>query len=397
MTLSDDQLRALAAAPEAYDLEKKRSFSKRDGEKIRRTLCAFANDLPGSGRTGVLLLGVADDGEIVGTPATDEDLRTLIQFARDGSMQPIPTVLGEMRMIDGHPLLVMQVDPCPAAPVRWDGRIWVRTGSQTEAASRSDELALIERSRGRVAFYDQTPVRAATLADLDLTYFERVYLPAAVSEDILAENDRTTIQRLAAQGLATPDGTPTVAGLLAIGLDPRRHLPGAYVQLVCYGGPTVDAPIFEQREIGGRVSEQVVELERSLRVLNPGALQLTADEHEVRHRYPPVAIQQIVRNAVLHRRYEEETAPVRVEWFSDHVCIRSPGGPFGSARPPFEDAQAYRNPTLAAAMKYLRLCERFGHGVRKANAALERNGNGPVRFETSPDFVRATLRAPGPT
>lgn len=128
MTLSDDQLRALAAAPEAYDLEKKRSFSKRDGEKIRRTLCAFANDLPGSGRTGVLLLGVSDDGEIVGTPATDEDLRTLIQFARDGSMQPIPTVLGEMRTIDGHPLLVMQVDPCPAAPVRWDGRIWVRTG-----------------------------------------------------------------------------------------------------------------------------------------------------------------------------------------------------------------------------------------------------------------------------
>ncbi len=390
--LTDDRLRVLATSQEAFDLEKKRAFSKKDGEKIRRTLCAFANDLPGAGRPGVLIIGIADDGQLVGCDGSDDELRTLTEFARDGSMQPVPTVLAEVRELDGRRLLVMQVEPSPALPVRWDGRIWVRTGPRTEAAARNDELSLVERSRGRVAFFDQAPVAAASLADLDLTYFERVYLPSAVSEEVLAENDRTTTQRLAALGLATLAGTPTVAGLLAIGLDPRRHLPGAYIQFVCYAGLDVAAPIFEQREIGGRVSEQIVEIERSLRVLNPGALDLTATEHTIRHRYPPVAIQQIIRNAVLHRRYEDETAPVLVEWFEDRIAIRSPGGPFGSARPPFEDAQAYRNPTLASAMKYLRLCEKFGHGVRKANAAMAANRNPPVAFDAAGDFVRAVLR-----
>ena len=39
-----------------------RKESAADGRKIRRNICAFANDLPGDGRSGVVLIGVRDDG-----------------------------------------------------------------------------------------------------------------------------------------------------------------------------------------------------------------------------------------------------------------------------------------------------------------------------------------------
>ncbi len=42
--------------------------------------------------------------------------------------------------------------------------------------------------------------------------------------------------------------------------------------------------------------------------------------------YPLVALQQLVRNAVMHRAYEITNAPVRVTWFRDRVEIQSPGG-----------------------------------------------------------------------
>jgi ATP-dependent DNA helicase RecG len=45
--------------------------------------------------------------------------------------------------------------------------------------------------------------------------------------------------------------------------------------------------------------------------------------------YPLSALQQLARNAVLHRTYEGSHAPVRITWFNDRIEIHNPGGPFG--------------------------------------------------------------------
>jgi len=59
--LTPEQLAALAGDVENYHVERKRLMS--DKSKIEEAICAFANDLPGSGRAGVLLVGVEDDGQ----------------------------------------------------------------------------------------------------------------------------------------------------------------------------------------------------------------------------------------------------------------------------------------------------------------------------------------------
>jgi len=111
--------------------------------------------------------------------------------------------------------------------------------------------------------------------------------------------------------------------------------------------------------------------------------------------YPMAALQQLCRNAVLHRAYEGTNAPVRVYWFNDRIEIYSSGGVFGDVtadtfgEPGVAD---YRNPHLAEAMKVLGYAQRFGVGIQIARQELEKNGNPPPEFKVEPTHLLVTVR-----
>jgi ATP-dependent DNA helicase RecG len=85
-----------------------------------------------------------------------------------------------------------------------------------------------------------------------------------------------------------------------------------------------------------------------------------------------------------------------ITWFEDRVEITSPGGPYGAVtmqsfgQAGLTDA---RNPGLATAAKTLGFVQRFGSGIPRAKAALERNGNPPLKFQVEANFVNVTVRA----
>jgi ATP-dependent DNA helicase RecG len=110
------------------------------------------------------------------------------------------------------------------------------------------------------------------------------------------------------------------------------------------------------------------------------------------------ALQQLTRNAIMHRAYEATHAPVRVSWYDDRIEIINPGGPFGEVtvesfgQPGLTD---YRNPNLAEAMRVLGFVQRFGAGIPIARRALAENGNPPPEFRASQTFVTAIVRPAG--
>ncbi len=59
----------------------------------------------------------------------------------------------------------------------------------------------------------------------------------------------------------------------------------------------------------------------------------------------------------------------------------------------FRTMSDYRNPMLVEAMKALGYVERFGIGITRSVAALERNGNPPPEFAFEDAFVRVIVRA----
>lgn len=396
MPLSDADLEQLLYDLESDRVERKTAFS--DPDKVRQAVCAFANDLPNHRLPGVIFIGVNDNGSFVNAPVTDALLLSLSSMKDTGNILPLPSLIVQKRIIRGNEIAVVIVEPSDAPPVRYSGRVWVRVGPRRALATPEEERRLAEKRRARDLPFDLRPVPSASLADMNMDLFRQGYLPLALAPDVIAQNQRTTEDQLASLRFITPtpEFCPTVLGVLTFGIEPRNFVPGSYIQFLRIDGVDWTDPIRDQKEISGPVPELLRNLDTVIEAHVSVALDVTSGRLEVRRPdYPLVALQQLARNAVLHRTYEGTNAPVRITWFNDRIEIQSPGGPFGQVNrgnfgiPGVTD---YRNPHLAEVMKNLGYVQRFGLGISLAKDALSKNSNPPVEFFVEEAHILAVIR-----
>jgi ATP-dependent DNA helicase RecG len=185
-------------------------------------------------------------------------------------------------------------------------------------------------------------------------------------------------------------------GILVTGKEPRQFIPGFYIQFVRFDGTELTDPIQDQKDISGSLIDLLRYLDEVLQANIVTASDIKAQPIEIKQpNYPIVALQQLVRNAVMHRSYEETNAPVRVYWFSDRLEIQSPGGLFGQVnRQNFgQGVTDYRNPHLAEAMKTLGYVQRFGIGIPTAQKELSKNGNPPAEFTIEDSYISVIVRS----
>ncbi len=376
------------------DTQTERKQSASDLDRIREAICAFANDFGSSARIGVLFIGILDNGECAGLTIDDDLLKGLAQLRLDGKIQPIPTLSVQPVELDGCNCVVIQVLPSDIPPVRVNGVCWIRTGSSRARATPQDERILIERRRTRHVSFDSEPIPGSSVSDLDLGRFIQEYLPGAVSINTRRENGRSTEHQLASLRLTTPEGVPTIGGLLLLGLDLRFWISGAYIQFIRVQGDRLTSPILDQRECSGSVPDQLIAIEALMASHNHQSMTIADEVHEVVDEYPLEALKQLVRNGVLHRRYDGGNAPLRVTWFSDRVEIISPGGAFGIPPTCFGEIgyTSYRNPVLAEGLKAFGFIERFGFGIQIAKQLLQEGGHPPLELRFQEDFAFVCIR-----
>jgi ATP-dependent DNA helicase RecG len=286
-------------------------------------------------------------------------------------------------------MAVVIVEPTDAPPVRFRGRVWIRVGPRRAIATPQEERILTEKRRSKDLPFDIQAAPSSTVEDLDTEFFTHTYLPLALAPDIIEQNGRSLNQQLMSLRFTTNREpiAPTILGILVAGKDPRRIIPGAYVQFLRIDGSELTDPIKDQKEIDGSLLEICNTLDEIFQAHISIATDITAQPVEVRRPdYPVVALQQLARNAILHRTYEGTNAPVRIYWFSDRIEIYNPGGVFGQVTPEHFGQPGitdYRNPHLAEAMKNLGYIQRFGMGIALARKELAKNGNPPPEFDTS--------------
>jgi ATP-dependent DNA helicase RecG len=379
---------------ESDRVERKASIS--DRSKIRRAICAFANDLPNHQQAGVIFIGV--DGSCANLPITDKLLLMLSDMRSNGNILPFPTMMVQKRIINGCELAVIIVEPAYAPPVRYEGRVWVRVGPSLAIATIEEEYRLAEKRRARDLPFNLQELVSSSLDDLNLALFKQKYLPAALPPDILVQNQRSIEQQLASMRFINLKSSihATVLGILVIGKEPYQLVPGSYIQFLRIDGSLLTDPIQDRKEIVGPLSIMLSDLDNILQNNIFVASDLTTQSTELNQPdYPLAALQQLARNAVLHRNYEASNAPVRITWFNDRIEIHNPGGPFGQVnRQNFGQTGItdYRNPHLAEAMKNLGFVQRFGLGIPIARQELAKNGNPPPEFVVQEDQVLVTIR-----
>ena len=396
---TNQKLLQIIADGESERVEFKESLSGDAATRIREAICAFANDLAGHEKPGLVFVGVKDDRTIGDLSVTDPLLRQLADMKTDGNIVPPPSLMVEKRVLQGKEVVVVTVQPSNSPPVRCRGVIHVRIGPRRGIATAQDERILNEKRRYGDRPFDLLPIPTTGLSDLNLTQFENEYLTAAFSDELLAANDRSLYEQLAATKMiaAADQPTATMLGILTIGKSPQDFLPGAYVQFLRIDGNEYADAIIDAEEIRGAIPDLLRRLDEKLNAHNRTAVDITTNYIEQRtDLYPMEALHQIIRNAVMHRTYEATNTPVHVYWFNDRIEVMSPGGAFGAVtaesfgEPGLVD---YRNPNLAEAMKTLGYVQRFGVGIPIAKRQLADAGHPEPVFDISVNFVAVTIKA----
>jgi len=172
---SDTELEVLLQDTESDQVERKQSFKGETLKKARQAVCAFANDLPNHNKAGILFVGACDDGRPSNEPISDHLLRSLADMKTDGNILPLPVLSVEKRVLNGADMAVVTVMPSDMPPVKYDGRIWIRTGPRRSIAYLCQQYSL-------------RLVRPITICD---TWVKRI--PAVYREAVLGEASTTTV------------------------------------------------------------------------------------------------------------------------------------------------------------------------------------------------------------
>lgn len=394
MRLTLEQLQEMMNNIESDRIERTVSVDKTD--KFSQAVCAFANDFPNHCLPGYLLLGVKDDGTPSGLQVTDQLLQNLAALRSDGNIQPLPTMtVQKYSLPSGHEIAAVEVFPSDLPPVRYKGQVWIRVGPRRAIASESEERRLSERRGITIKHFDVRPCLESNLEELSLDRFRLNYLPNAVAIDIIKENHRDIKQQLASlRFYDLKRDCPTYAGILLFGTNPIFWIPGAYIQFVRFHGVQLTDEVAEEQQLSGDLLNVLQSLDQLLKLHNQHYPTLETQLQERSHfLYPVVALRELLMNAVMHRCYEA-TAPIRFYWFTDRIEIHSPGGLYGEVTPEnFPTQTAYRNPTLADAMKTLGYVNKFGSGVLRSQQELAKNGHPPAEFQFQPSYFLTIIRA----
>lgn len=346
--------------------------------KIKEAVVAFSNS-----DGGVLLIGVSNSGQVLGTNCDGEAvarIHRIIAGVRNPGRYEIRTLL-----VGDKSILVVSVGRRREGFAQTqDGRVLVRRGAMNMAVFDA-ELARFISGRALTRF-ESTPVRL-TLEHADPALLGRIRTAYGWSAEHVPD-------RLAEVGLAAPDGTGahlTVAGALYLLPQPREILGKAYIEVFRYRD---ESETYDRRfEIDGPVDEQVERATRELMdELGADVVVLGVRRHEL-PRIPEKVLREAIANAVAHRTYEASGQPVRVEVRPDRVVITSPGGlPEPVTLANMREQNAARNINIIKTLRRFRLAEDAGLGVDVMEDAMEAAMLEKPEFATDGSHVEVTLR-----
>jgi ATP-dependent DNA helicase RecG len=349
-------------------------FKSGIGKELQDSAVAFSN-----ADGGVILIGVADDGEILGRtldPGSADAIYERMRYVRDLGRYSLHEL-----SVDGRPVIVISVDRRRTGFAQTPkGVVKVRKGTQDEPLFGSELLRVIgERKTRRF----ELAVEHLSIESVDLELAEELC-------DIFDWNLNDLRERLEDHEYAI-DGRLTVAGILYLTQDPAKTLGKAHIEIVRYpDDATVNYDL--RLEIGGPLPVQLkTAMKRILDEVGTELVVLGIQRHDLR-RLPLEVVREALANALAHRDYELSSTPVKVEIRPSSVMIRSPGGlPEPVTVENIRTANAPRNIAVIRALRRFGLAEDAGMGVGKMQDTMLEEMLDPPEFRDNGHEVAVVL------
>lgn len=326
---------------EKKNVEYKLEYSK----TILKTVCAFANF-----HDGIIVLGIRDDGTIVGVNKIEE-IKLNIENAINDAIIPKPYFEFETYSEDDLKLLIVKVYKGDHTPYTYHNKAYMRRDTSTVQVDATLYQNLILAGRN-LSFEDLVSTEQNLTFDYFSFLMKKQLKITSLSEDLLKT-----------LGLIESDKFNNAAMLLS----DDNHLKSSVVQLVAFSDRTVnrikDKITLESCSILKQFDECMSFYKKHVNIgeIIESAYRKTVED------VPIIAYREAVANMLVHRDYSV-AVDARIEIFSDRIEIISPGGlPIGLLNEEFIEGRISksRNKKLADVFLRLKIIEKLATGIRR--------------------------------
>lgn len=331
-------------------------FKRHWTDQALEDLAAFANT-----RGGTLLVGVEDDGEVVGVADPEAEMQRIANTVAS-RLGLTPSV--SRRFIGGHEVIEVQLEPARGV-VGLNGRHRTRVGSTNRDLSPEELGRLVLERSGQSWDGLPSPLGLDRVAGSAIRRF------ANLAQRRLPEINSNEPERMLQNLGLLREGRLTNAAVLLFTERPQEIFPAARVRIGLFKG----TQILDTHEFEGTLWEQLDGAMERFRRLLKVALDVRATaptleglQHREVWEYPLDALREAVTNALVHRDY---AAPgdIQVRLLEDSLEIWNPGGlPEGirleQLRAPSHPS-VLRNPLIARTFYSAGLVEQWGTGTTR--------------------------------
>ena len=346
-------------------IEFKRELPER--KELSDEMAAFAN-----ARGGVILIGVEDNGGIVGIEreSLDSDEKTVVEICQD-SIDPPVHIVTEKRRIDGKNVLKVDVPSSPFVHRSSNG-YFIRQGS-TKREMTTEQLGRLLRNRSQVhrMALDEQFVPNTHRHTLSRSLYQRFITPGVAEHE---EEDLLLKRRLLVK--EGENYRASVAGVLMCHQKPDDYLYNSFIQAVYYNSMEKDANYqIDAKDFKAPLDRQIVDAFKFVQIYNRVSARKEIGRIE-KPQYSMRAVFEAIVNAVVHRDYSKTGSKIRLFMFADRLELYSPGALANTLT--VEDLpynQATRNELLARLLSETTLDDDMEAKVTRRHF-LERRGEG---------------------
>lgn len=339
---------------------------------------------------GLVVIGVRDDRSLHGCSLTQDVQDDITRIARGVGVE---VQLRELVVDDDHVVVVAVPEVRGRIVTTMDGRLLRRVGSETHPLI-GDQLSRFVREREDVPGEEEA-VSAVSEQDFDLDLINQTLVGEGHQPVESADFRRALIDLDVAVPQAAPsDPRITVAAVVLYGVDPRRFVAGASVQLVRRSGAGPGpGPTTAREELSGPITRL---LDNSMEFIAAHTRRyqvVIGSRREEWWEYPAEVLREALLNAFAHRDYGRRGTTVDVSIWDDRIEIRSPGslpGPITIEN--IREEHYSRNRRIMRALKVMGLVEEYGEGIDRMYEFMGNRLMEPPLIAPTRDSVTVTLR-----
>ena len=379
-----DNLTALIRHGESEIVE----FKEQWNEHGLEALASFVNT-----KGGMLLIGVKDNGTVLGWDGKDREQNVVInKIVEILRVHPAVSIQQEQ----GKPVLVIKVKP-GSTLVTCHGRYYHRVGNSTREIP-SEQLGRYFVVKLGVQWDSVTDGYSLDLIDQAAV---KRFLDVAQTRLPFARDDETLETVLQNLNLMR-DGKVTRGAILLFGKNPQALFFHTQIHM---GRFKDDITIIDDKILKGNLFAQLdaaIQLFRTylqVRYEFDGKSRedepLSAMQRREIWDYPIEALREAVINALIHRDYFQAGGEIQIRVYEDHVVITNPGGlPDGITVDELKRERHRslpRNTLLAQVFYYGELLEKWGTGTSRMIALCREQKILEPEFSSQPDFFTVTF------